>query len=170
MNCKNCNKPLENTKRRFCSDKCRKKYFYNNTIVEKSCIVCNKKFKGSINSKCCCEKCNLKAQRKYKKICPICKKSFKSRGNGIYCGESCYKLANNKKKFVTKECLVCNRTFKTSIISNEETCNSKCAANLFSHIINLELSKIFGTYNRKEIFKIVERKIKCQKEVEKISI
>lgn len=158
--CLYCQIPIPEN-RKYCSDLCKERYRYENTIKEKKCSICGKTFKGSIGTKCCSDKCKLKAQKIYKKVCPICNKKFKARGNGIYCSQSCYRLANSSTKGLTMAtCEVCNAQFKTlkTDLAVTSVCSDKCSTNLFSTYINRANLEVFGTTNKEEIIEIFEKR------------
>jgi len=66
--CINCGKEVvaKSKKRKFCSDKCRRKYNHEKEkIYTKKCVVCNKEFKASYESaKYCGHECKGKAYKK----------------------------------------------------------------------------------------------------------
>lgn len=151
--CKMCGSEISNN-RIYCSDKCKEKHRYLNTIYEKKCIVCSKEFKGTKGKVVCSSECSLKAQRKNTKVCPICHSEFDSRGNGIYCSEICYRTANNPTKgLMVSTCEVCGITFKTLKTAPELTCSDICSTKLFSTYINRANKEVFGTTDKNKIRK-----------------
>lgn len=158
--CLQCNAPIS-PNRKYCSDLCKERYRYAHTIKKKKCIVCKKEFEGSIGTKCCSEKCKLKAQKKYKKICPVCGTKFKARGNGIYCSDVCYRTANSTTKgLIIATCDVCHNKFQTLKSNPEATCSDKCSSRLFSTYISNINREIFGTTNKAHIQQYIsERRV-----------
>lgn len=151
--CKVCGVEIGNN-RVFCSNKCKEKYRYDNTIYKKKCSACGKEFEGTKGMVVCSHKCSLKAQRKNIKVCPICHSEFNSRGNGIYCSEICYRTANNPTKgLMVTTCEVCGITFKTLKTAPESTCSDLCSTKLFSTYINRANKEVFGTIDKSKIRK-----------------
>lgn len=155
-NCKICGAIIHN-KRIYCSNKCKEKRRYNDTIYIKNCSVCGEEFPATKGMTVCSPECSLKAQRKYIKTCPMCKKEFNSRGNGTYCSEVCYRTANSKTKGLTvARCEVCSTDFRTSIVDPDLTCSDICDSNLFKVYIDANNIEVFGTSSTKEIRKIIK--------------
>lgn len=165
-NCKVCGTIIHNN-RIYCSDKCKEKHRYSNTIFKKKCSVCGKEFEGAKGKVVCSSDCSLKAQRKNIKICPICQSEFNSRGNGVYCSEICYRTANNPTKgLMVTSCEVCNTTFKTLKTNPEVTCSDLCSTKLFATYINRANKEVFGTIDKSKIRKniAIRRKLGEKKE------
>ncbi len=136
----------------YCSSKCKEKHRYDNTLYEKICDVCGKKFVGKKGMTKCSEECSLKSQRKHEKECPMCKTKFNSRGNGIYCSEVCYRTANSATKgLMVTSCEVCSNSFRTPITSPELVCSDICSSKLFQTYIDKANQEVFGTTNLREI-------------------
>lgn len=154
--CKKCGVDISSN-RVFCSDKCKDRYRYYNTIYIKTCSVCNEEFPATKGMTVCSPECSLKAQRKNIKICPICQSEFDSRGNGVYCSDICYRTANNPTKgLMVSTCEVCNTTFKTLKTNPDMVCSDLCSTKLFSTYINRANKEVFGTADKSKIRKIIE--------------
>lgn len=152
-NCKMCGTIIHN-RRIYCSNKCKQKYKYENTLYKKNCSICGKEFIGKRGKVVCSHECSIKAQRTIIKVCPMCKSEFNSRGNGVYCSEICYRTANNPTKgLMVAICEVCNSTFKTSKNAPELTCSDLCSTKLFSTYINRANKEVFGTTDINQIRK-----------------
>lgn len=165
--CKVCEVEISNN-RVFCSNKCKEKHRYYNTIYKKKCSICGKDFEATKGKVVCSPECSLKAQRKNTKLCPICHSEFNSRGNGVYCSEICYRTANNPTKgFMVSTCEVCGATFKTLKTTPELTCSDICSTKLFSTYINRANKEVFGTTDKSKIRKnIVTRRDLGEKQEE----
>ena len=143
----------------YCSSKCKEKHRYDNTLYEKICDVCGKKFVGKKGTSKCSAECVLKSERRYKKVCPMCKTEFDSRGNGVYCSEICYRTANSSTKgLMITSCEVCNSSFRTSIAAPELVCSDICSSKLFQTYINKANKEVFGTNNPKKIKSILKER------------
>lgn len=152
-NCKVCGTIIHNN-RIYCSNKCKEKHRYSNTIYKKKCSICGKEFEGAKGKVVCSPECSLKAQRINTKVCPICQSEFKSRGNGVYCSDICYRTANNPSKgLMVTSCEVCEVTFKTLKTAPESTCSDLCSTKLFSTYINRANKEVFGTTDKNQIRK-----------------
>lgn len=162
--CKVCGVEISNN-RIYCSDSCKEKHRYINTIYKKKCSVCGKEFQSTKGKSVCSPECSLKAQRNSIKVCPICHSEFVSRGNGVYCSEICYRTANNPNKgLMVATCEVCGVDFKILKTSPRPTCSDLCSTKLFSTYIDRANKEVFGNTDKNKIKKIITRRELCEKE------
>lgn len=151
------------TNRKFCSDKCRKKYHYHQNKQEKVCIKCNKTFIATSNTKFCSSKCRNGSIHKTMKNCPVCNKRFKARWDKKYCSQKCYRIANDKTKgFEKATCMVCGSVYRRKKRSNVFTCSETCGSKMLTLASNKILLEMFNTTDTKKIRKIVGDLIETQ--------
>lgn len=103
------------------------------TEVEKSCSVCNIKFKTFFHRKLCCSDiCNAKRKTIACKQCNIIFSITRNRKKSPeFCNILCfytYKKAETVKKQPT--CPVCNKKFKCPPSSKAKTCSMNCSVKL----------------------------------------
>lgn len=84
------------------------------------------------------------------KKCKTCSKEFNAIANiRQYCSISCI---NNRGKLVTKQCIICNKDFKTYY-------NTVCSKECLSIVRSRNAKKQHNNYNNEE--KIIYRKNNC---------
>lgn len=156
--CKVCGVEI-NPRKIYCSNSCKERYRYENTLISKTCIVCGKEFFGKKGKTVCSSECSVRSQRNTVKTCPVCNKSFDARGNGIYCSNVCYRTANSSTKgLIVTDCEVCGNSYKSLITKPTLTCGDICSSMLFPTYINRINKEVFGTTNTKLIRKEIKKR------------
>jgi HNH endonuclease len=89
---------------------------------EVTCKICGKTFYSKVsNAVYCSDECRAKA---YKHVCVVCNKEFRSPyNNAKYCSDAC-----KNKIMISKQCVVCSKTFLVSINERSRTvCSDECS-------------------------------------------
>ena len=128
--CKRCSKSYHTTSNsehsKFCSDKCRIKYYKETVLKERECKRCGKYFK-TYKSQYCSHECrnNLGSDKlkqkyipkpKHIAVCINCNKEYKThRSKSKYCSYECsYEYKVKHKPIHNKKCKECSKWFSST--------------------------------------------------------
>ena len=134
-NCIFCNKPIDETVKRFnkkfCSNLCYGRFKSGYKEYSVNCRTCGDEFKTFIHNQVyCSDKCRPKylVDRKitHKVICKRCGNEFETTvHNKLYCSPAC---ANNSKKNKKHNCQICKKAYYK--VGSSKTCSKACSNEL----------------------------------------
>ncbi|MBQ3441621.1 MAG: HNH endonuclease [Selenomonadaceae bacterium] len=134
-----CGKEFVATRKaKYCSKKCFRKAYYEQSKIKKVCVVCGKEFLASKNddTKCCSGECAHALRGNgptVERTCPICGKRFfslKGSHRGRFCSYSCQEKYRNETHAETRQCVICGKAFQCSSRHPKLTCSKNCSMKL----------------------------------------